>query len=317
VIPFFWGQYRDDEPSAHVLNWAVSSDVFWIQTFEPRLMDYGLEYNGNIQLANYWALSAGGHVDQAKWSVSALRGGKALRVNPGLSSYVSLQTDTRKPVWFSVNGYAGHDWTSGELDGGVDLGATIQARSNVDVFLGPSLSKRDDPMQYVVEAAGMDGQSHFVFGRIHETDVSMTLRVNWTFSPHLTLQAYAQPYIASGHYDELKEVDHPGAARFSDRFRLLANDGLSLGDDGTYRVMRDGAGFSFDRPDFNFRQLRSTVVLRWEYRPGSTVFAIWSHGQTSTAFDDGHLRFGRDVSDLGTAASENIVMVKANYWIGL
>jgi len=59
------------------------------------------------------------------------------------------------------------------------------------------------------------------------------------------------------------------------------------------------------------------VVVRWEYLPGSTVFAIWSHGQTSDAFGGGRFRLGRDLSDLGSAASENVVMVKANYWIGL
>ena len=58
------------------------------------------------------------------------------------------------------------------------------------------------------------------------------------------------------------------------------------------------------------------MVLRWEYRPGSTVFAIWSHGQTGDAFDDGRLRLGRDLADLARARSEDVVMVKASYWIG-
>jgi hypothetical protein len=144
----------------------------------------------------------------------------------------------------------------------------------------------------------------------------MTVRVNWTFSPHLALQAYAQPYIASGHYDQLKDVDNPGAKRYADRFHTFASDELQLVDD-TYHAMRGGQAFSFDRPDFNFRQLRSTVVVRWEYRPGSTVFAIWSHGRTSDSLDDGRFKLGRDLGDLGRAASENVVMVKANYWIGL
>jgi len=159
-------------------------------------------------------------------------------------------------------------------------------------------------------------QTHYVFGRLHETDVSMTVRANWTFSPHLALQVYAQPYIASGYYNELKEIDNPGAQNYTDRFHVFAGNELRL-DDGTYHVARGAANYSFSQPDFNFRQLRSTVVMRWEYRPGSTVFAIWSHGQTSDSFDDGRFRFGRDFSDLTSARSENVVMVKANYWIGL
>jgi hypothetical protein len=316
MTSFFLAQYQDDEPGEHVLNWGVSSDVFWIQTLEPRLTDYGLEANANLQLANHWQLAAGWNLDQAKWSINALRGGGALRVDPGVFSFVNLNTDPRKPLWFSLSGSGGHTWTSGALEGGLDLGATVQVRSDLDVFVGPSLYKRDDPMQYVNEVPDMDGQSHFLFARLHETDVAMTVRVNWAFSPRLTLQAYAQPYLASGRYDELKDVDNPGAARYADRFHLVTGNDYQLVD-GTYHVVRDGAAFEVGRPDFNFRQLRSTVVVRWEYRPGSTVFAIWSHGRTSDAFDDGRFRLGRDLSDLGSAASENAVMVKANYWIGL
>jgi hypothetical protein len=316
VIPFVYGQYRDDAPSEHVLNWAVNSDVFWIQSFEPRLVDYGLESSGNVQFANYWQMFGGWNLNAGGWNVNALRGGRALRSNFNTFGFFGGNTDTRKPVWFSLNTYGSRNWTSRAIDGGVDLGATIQARSNLDVFVGPSVYQRSDPLQYIDEVADMEDQSHFVFGRIHETDVSMTLRANWTFSPHLTLQAYAQPYIASGRYEELKDVDNPGAPRYADRFHVLAPGEVQLVGDA-YHVMRGTHAFSFDRPDFNFRQLRSTVVLRWEYRPGSTVFAIWSHGRTSDSFDDGRFKFGRDLSDLGTAASENIVMVKANYWIGL
>jgi len=316
MTPFFIVQYHEDSPGEHLLNWGTSNDVFWVQTLEPRLIDYGLEYNANVQFANYWQLYAGGNLGRAKWNLSALRGGRALRSDPQGSNYFTLNTDTRKPLWFSLNGYGSHNFTSGSFDGGLDLGATIQARSNVDVFVGPSVYARNDPMQYVDEVADAADQSHFVFGRIHQTDVAMTLRVNWAFSPHLTLQAYAQPYVSSGHYDELKEVDHPGAVSYADRFHTFGGAESQLVD-GTYQVNRGGTMFSFDRPDFNFRQLRSTLVVRWEYRPGSTLFAIWSHGQTSDAFDDGHFRFGRDATDLATAASENVIMVKANYWFGL
>ena len=315
-VPFLLLQYHQDSPSPYILNWGTSDDIFMITTLEPRVTDYGLEYNGNVQFSNYWTLSAGGNIEHAQWSISALRGGRALRIDPDANFYANLATDTRQPVWFSINGYGSRQFTDGATDGGIDLGATIQAKSNLDLFVGPSVYARNDPMQYVDQEDDMAATTHFIFGRVHELDVSMTLRANWTFSPHLALQAYAQPYIASGHYNELKDVDNPGADRYTDRFHMLSGSEARLVD-GTYQVNRGGRAYSFDQPDFNFRQLRSTVVLRWEYLPGSTVFAIWSHGQTSDTFDDGRLKFGRDLSDLGRAASENVVMIKANYWIGL
>ncbi|HEX2686559.1 MAG TPA: DUF5916 domain-containing protein [Kofleriaceae bacterium] len=314
VTPFVLLQYHEDTPSEHVLNWGFSTDVFGTSTFEPRLLEYGLEYNANLQLENYWQLFGGGNLDRARWSTTALRGGRTLRVDPAYFSFFGVNSDTRKPVWFSLNANGSHNGTSGSYDAGLELGATVQARSNVDFFVGPSVYTRNDPMQYVAEIAGATaGPSRFVFARIHETDVSLTLRVNWAFSPHLTLQAYAQPYIASVHYNEFKDVNTPGASRYADRFRLLAPGEFSFDQtsDPNDPVIR------FGRPDLNFRQLRSTVVMRWEYRPGSTVFAIWSHGRTSDMDGDGRFQLTRDISALGSAASENVVMVKANYWIGL
>src|SRR5262249_8729027 len=158
------------------------------------------------------------------------------------------------------------------IGGFFSVGATIQARSNLDIFVGPSYSYHDDSMQYVAEADDEMGLPHYVLARIDQCTVSMTMRVNWTFSPRLSLQAYAQPYLSTGRYSEYKDVTNAGARRFADRFdRLLPGINLMPGDD-TFSA-QNGGQFTFDRPDFSFRQLRSTVVVRWEYRPGSSVFA--------------------------------------------
>jgi hypothetical protein len=314
ALSFLLAEYHDNEPGRRVLNWDVAADVLWIQTLEPRLTDYGIEGNTRVQLANHWTLVAGGNVVRSKWNVNALRGGPALRVDPRMVAYVNLTTDTRKRVWFSLDQLTSHSWIPDRSEISLSLAATIQARSNLDLSIGPSLATRNDPLQYIDAVADTTGRTHFVFGRIRETSATLTLRVNWTFSPRLTLQVYAQPFIASSSYRELKDIDDPGADRYADRFRLLGDVALV---DGSYQVMQDGATWSFARPDFNFRQLRSTAVVRWEYRPGSTVFAIWSHGRTSDAFADGRFQLGPALSDLAGAASENVVMVKANYWIGL
>ena len=225
-----------------------------------------------------------------------------------------MVTDTRQPVWVSIDASSSRDPTSDSIDGSFSAGVTVQARSNLDIFVGPSYSYRTDAMQYVEEAADQLDQPHYVFARIAQATAAMTMRVNWTFSTRLSLQAYAQPFNATGRYSEYKDVTNAGARRFADRFDPLRGANLVLAD-GTFSAMNGGA-FRFEQPDFSFRELRSTVVLRWEYRPGSSVFAIWSHGRTSDDID-GRFDLGRDLRALGRADAENIVMVKANYWIGL
>jgi len=318
AIPFVWAQYHDEKPGDHVLDWNASADVFTVAdqiSSDPRILAVGFEGNVFAQLVNHWSLGGGWNVMDDRWTPTALRGGASLNEDPRYQLFLNLVSDTRKPVWLNVNAYGARVPARDQLDGGLDLGATIQARSNIDVFVGPSIFKASNPMQYVDEVQDAAGQSHFVFARIRQTTAAMTVRVNWTFSPKLSLQAYAQPFVAAGGYTQFKDVTNPRAARYPDRFDRLDGANLSLEAD-TYTAMNGGSTFSFDRPDFDFRQLRSTLVMRWEYRPGSSIFAIWSHGQTS-AIADGHLDLGRDLRDLLGADGEDVVMVKANYWIGL
>jgi hypothetical protein len=313
-LGYIYGEYRDDDPSDHILNWQINGDVFALATNEPRLEVWGLECNGRMQLLNYWQVAAGCNLAKNDWDPQALRGGDALRQDPSFNGYFEVDSDTRKRWWFTVNAHGSSVPVQGELDGGVDIGATIQARPNIDLYLGPSIYERNDPMQYVGQAADTAGTMHYVMARIRQTTTSLTMRMNWTFSPHLSLQAYAQPFIASGRYSEYKDIQDPHAATYTDRFHTLEGNEYRFSNDTVHASYR--GAYSFDKPDFDLRQLRSTVVVRWEYRPGSTVFAIWSHGQTSQT-DDGRYRFGTDLSGLVHAPAENIVMVKANYWIGL
>jgi hypothetical protein len=126
--------------------------------------------------------------------------------------------------------------------------------------------------------------------------------------------------VAAGDYGGLKEVTDPRAKQFDDRFAHFG-DALTLAD-GVYSVDRNGDGtpeFSFGQPDFNYKALRSNLVLRWEYRPGSTMFVVWSQGRENFE-PDGAFHFGRDFRTLFSSAeapSTNVLLVKFNYWLNL
>jgi len=79
----------------------------------------------------------------------------------------------------------------------------------------------------------------------------------------------------------------------------------------------DGAAdYDFSDRDFNQRSLIGNVVLRWEYRPGSTIFFVWQHQQFERA-DIGDFELGRDVGALFSAPSSDTFIIKVNYWLGL
>src|SRR6185436_9598595 len=118
-------------------NWDVGGDVFLMSDFEPRLNDYGLEYNANAQFASYWKVSAGGFIENTRWFTNALRGGPSLRADAALGNYLNIETDTRKAIKFSLSSNWFRNLVSGTTDANIDLGATLQARSNLDIFIGP------------------------------------------------------------------------------------------------------------------------------------------------------------------------------------
>ncbi len=113
--------------------------------------------------------------------------------------------------------------------------------------------------------------------------------MNWTFSPALSLQLYAQPLISAGRYDRFRQLARPRSYDFTPAAEPY-------------------------NPDFNFRSLRGNAVLRWECLPGSTLYLVWAQTR-SDAVDVGDFAFRRSMSGLWKAPADNIFMVKATYWM--
>ena len=309
-----WVQLRDDNPSEHLLNWQLDSYVYTDGTLEPRTTKIGTYSTLDVKLPSYWALDVFYSYEDRRWDTSALRGGPGLRMNPYESASLTVTSDTRERVWASLYVAAGRDATSDMFTSEVDATLTIQARSNLSFFLGPVWAQRTDPLQYVSSATDTSGAPHYVAATIEQVLAAATLRCSWIPSPTLSLDVYAQPFIATGRYSEYKDLIAPDTARYRDRFHVLGGSEYAI-DDGTVNVSYRGS-YSFARPDFDIRQLRSNVVLRWEYRPGSSLYAIWSHDGASV-LDDGRLFLGRDTRALLTATAQDVVMLKLSYWLGV
>jgi hypothetical protein len=164
----------------------------------------------------------------------------------------------------------------------------------------------------------------YVFGRLDQKTFAMDTRLNVTFTPALTLQLFAQPFIASGSYTSFKEFAEARSRKMTYYGRdngssVTKTTDIQSGRVSSYTVDPDGAGaapaFTFDNPNFNFRSLRGTGVLRWEYRPGSTLYFVWTQQRDGTD-TIGDFDFGRDRSALFRAHPTNVFQIKGTYWIG-
>ena len=205
----------------------------------------------------------------------------------------------------------------------------VKPSSRILVSVSPSFDHDRTAQQYVTAVsdptapAGFAG-TRYVFGRLEQKTFSVDKRTNVTFTPNLTLELFAQPFLASGKYTSFKEF----AETKSRRMNLFGRDNGSTvvtnrdpqtsGITG-YTIDPDGAGpsstFTVGNPDFNLRSLRGTGVLRWEYRPGSTLYFVWT--QEREGFDQfGDFNFSRDRSALFRDRPTNIFQIKGTYWIG-
>lgn len=314
-----YASYRDDDPGDMFLNYRLNLNLYEDRDLSPRVTSYGGNVNGGGLLKNHWEVWGGFELNRNLWQNTALRGGPALRRDNALATWWEVGSDSRKAVSAGVNAFYTSTPATASYVGEVGFFAKVQAASNLEISASPSIEISENDAQYIDQVEDDQGSLRFLVGRIRQASTSLTLRMSWTFSPRLSFQAYAQPFLASGKYAHYKEVTDASAHAPSARYSVLQPGEYSVMNDDTILVDRNGDGaseYSFEKPDFGVRELRSTLVLRWEYRPGSSVFAIWSHGQSSSDYD-GNYRFGRGLSRLGEAEAEDIVMVKANYWIGL
>lgn len=155
-----------------------------------------------------------------------------------------------------------------------------------------------------------------IVGQVKQKTIRFTGRISYNITPELTLQYYGQPFITRPLYDNFAYVSDPLAKRYDDRFTVFNPGQLSLVN-GVYMVddNKDGSpDYGFRKPDFNFVQFRSNLIMRWEYKPGSELYLVWSQGNTPDARSDLDTPVLESLLDNAFAEqSRNIFLVKWTY----
>lgn len=227
-----------------------------------------------------------------------------------------INTDGRKPLVLNVGGYYLKS-VSKTYTNSIYMNLLWKPSSNFNITLNPRYDHNNDLAQWVTKVEDplmtQTYGNRYIFGNIQQKTLSCSIRFNWIFTPKLSLQAYIQPFIAVGEYNNFKELSKAKSFNFNTFGENVST--ISFTDD-TYTVDPDGAGpacpFTFDNPDFNLKSLRGTIVLRWEYRPGSTLYLVWTQNRADYA-NPGDFELGRDFTNLIKAPGDNIFMVKFTY----
>ena len=312
-----WGsvQYRDAIPGKRLRRWSAKAGAYGTTSWEPQFLSSGGSAEFDLVLQNLWGTFGGASVDANVVDTRLLRGGPQVAGHTDYNAWLGVFSDERKRIRFQLNSNLWLQPLSDSWRLSLDGAVVAQPRSNLEISVGPLWSVGEDDLQFVDTYTATDNTLHYTLARLEQTTAALTLRMSYALSPRLSLQVYAQPFISAGRFTEYKEADNVEADAYADRFHVFAADELIMGA-GTLGADRNKDGvpeYEIVRPDFNVRQLRSTVVARWEYRPGSTLFVIWNHNRDRSSSDD-RLRLGHDLAELGSGAGEHVLLLKLSYW---
>jgi hypothetical protein len=308
--------------SGFVRDGRVTMHGMHARNFGGDALYHRLGVEGSATLQSLWFLTGSAALKPAVFSDHRTRGGPLLRVPLEWEVEGSISTDGRKSIVGSFE-VAYEDWTRAGFEASYSATATLRPSPSLQLSVSPGIDVVRNEAQYVrtvPDALAPAFANRYVFASLKQRTLSVDVRSDWTLTPTLSLQLFAQPFQSSARFSDYKELRSPGTFNFNVYGRDVGTAGKS--DDGSTTVDPDGAGPASafvlgtrsNESSFLARALRMNAVLRWEYRGGSTVYLVWQQ----TRDGDSALLPGtpEGIHRILEEPSRNVIHLKASYRIG-
>ena len=272
-----------------------------------------LEFDMSIEWPNFWETTLDTTYNVRAQDLRLTRGGPSMETPANWQLSFSAENSMSSLTGIELN--ADYNW---DEDGGLtfELDGEVSMRpgSQWQLTISPSYERSVETQQFVTTLAGGPAVTYgnrYIFAGIDRSTYTTELRLNYTFKPDLTLDVYAEPFSASGRYSGFGELAAP-------RTRLLrryGTDGTSATTlaDGSIAVTDGAARFELRNRDFNVQSFRSNVVLRWEWRPGSTLYLVWQQDRSAEITSSARATVGEMFSSPG-APGDNFFAIKTSFW---
>ncbi|MFN1836095.1 DUF5916 domain-containing protein [Balneola sp. MJW-20] len=252
-----------------------------------------------VQFHNLWTAYLVSGITGTFYNDRITRGGPIMRRPRDWSVTAEVSSNTAKDLSVSVNGFYRRD-TSGEFRFQSTTTLSYRPTGYIQLSLSPTLGYEQSTDQYQpyyyndVTGYEFSTRQSPIFSNADIRFLSTEIRLNWTFTPTLSLQTFARPLLYTADFSNFK--------RFTERKTFNFEP-----------VENQPAG---DLNDFNYSTLQGNAVLRWEYRPGSTLYLVWQQQRESILFDRSFFDPLNDGLDLRDIKPTNIFLVKLSYWFG-
>ena len=281
----------------------------------------GIFTNGNILFNNFWSVRSRIGASPTTTNIRATRGGPAILNPPGFDGAVGFSSDDRKKVVFSGDFYYNRYQQGADNSWGIETYVEWRPTKQLQVSVGPALSRNLTSVQYIGTYADPTATdtygNRYVFGNLDQWTLSGNIRLNWIFTPKLSLELFMQPFVSTGNYRQFSELATPGTFDFN----VFGEDGSTY-DPSTGIAYPDGpdgpaAPIDIGDQNFQFGSLRGNAVLRWEWSPGSTLFVVWTHNRANSTntLTDSEFNPGQSFDTILQSPADNVLLVKFTWWL--
>jgi hypothetical protein len=267
-----------------------------------------------VRWPNFWETEIGGVFNPATQNQNLTRGGPSME-RPG-AWRTTFEIDSSEATETRGSLEAEYGRTQ---DGGLTFVTegeiAIQPAPQWQLSVNPQYERQVDTQQYVTTLTGgtpLTYGGRYVFAHVDRSTYSMQIRLNYTFKPDLTLDFYGEPFAASGRYSHVGELAVPRTRLI----RTYGTDGTTLTTlaDGSALVAEGSSTFRLPNRDFNVQSFRSNLVLRWEWRAGSTLYLVWQQDRSQEEALASRVSIGDMFSSLGRPG-DNFFAIKASFWM--
>jgi len=293
---------------------------YYIAPFYRLLWDYGNTqtfglsgFETEIHFTNKWGVFFDTFYEFRNVDTGMLRGGPAVLLNPRWGTDICIWSDESKKASAKVY--------HGTVLGNKRYAQFAWAEFRYRPIPNLGLSGRIDytywrkGLEYAGQPTIDSGENIYLMSALKHDITGFTFRADYSITPDLSVQFYGNPFISSGKYTEFKRASRTMDKNYDNRFVLLDDGVLHYNsENNSYSVIETkGFQYSFDNPDFSFREFRFNLVARWEYRPNSTLYLVWAQNRSGTA-GEYTSSLNENVKDLFQYNPNNVFMVKLSYW---
>ena len=310
------GAYQETEPHGIIREYSIQAEADAAVNYGGARTFSFYRTDAAITFSNYWWTNLTAWVDHRGQSDKLTRGGPLMQTPRAVTGIVEVGNNLSGRVRVRGRVYYG-DYEDGAHTYRVSGGITVRPGPRWEFSLTPNYLRVRDNQQYVTTRAGGPAATfgnRYVFATIETSTLLAQFRLSYAFTPDLTLELYAEPFASSGRWSNFGEL----AAPRTQAIRRYGTDGTTIatGADGSQTVTADGETFGIGNRDFIVRSFRSNAVLRWEWRPGSTLFLVWQQDRFGEETSRGLVGPGA-LWDAFRTTGDNILLVKASYWLSM